>query len=143
MSISLCVMPHYVDFCPSMSMDFCPLSENGSIRYKMRMSKNFRDAFLAALNETGLTVAEVARRAGVSKDQLNKLKQREAAKTNVDDAKRVAAAFGSTLDEFLDGQEPLAQSELIGLLSQLGPQERDFLLKSARALASPPNSDTE
>lgn len=38
------------------------------------MGKTFRIAFIEALEMTGLSVAEVARKSGVSKDQLNKLK---------------------------------------------------------------------
>lgn len=80
-----------------------------------------------------MTVAEVARRSGVSKDQLNKLKQRASAKTNVDDAKLVAGAFGKSLDDFLNGSEPSPHLEAIGLLGQLSESERDFLLDAAKA----------
>lgn len=95
----------------------------------------FRTAFLEALAESGLTVAEVARRSGVSKEQLNKLKQRENAKTNVDDARRVASAFGYSLDDFLEDDRAQVQAEIASLLSQLTEQERDFLLKAARGVA--------
>lgn len=98
------------------------------------MVKTFRQAFLEALDKTGITVAEVARRSKVSQEQLNKLRQRDGARTNVDDARRIAAAFGATLDEFLDELAARDRDEIARLLSELDPQERDFLLRAARGL---------
>ncbi|WP_412550262.1 helix-turn-helix domain-containing protein [Shimia sp. MIT910701] len=101
--------------------------------YKRSMERTFRDAFLVELGASGLSVAEVARRSGVSKDQLNKLKQRDSAKTNVDDARRVAEAFGKTLDQFLKDTETSPYLEAVGLLSQLSEEEREFIIVAARA----------
>lgn len=109
----------------------------------MIMTKTFRDAFIEALETTGQSIAEVARKAGVSKDQLTKLKQRENAKTNVDDARRVAEAFGKTLDEFIDGQIASTDIELAKLLRQLAPEERQFLLNAAKAQIAARDIDTQ
>lgn len=91
-------------------MDFCPLLAAQLIGYKIFMTQTFRSALLIAIERENISIAEVARRSGVSKDQLNKLKQRESAKTNVDDANKIAKSFGKTLDHFLSGAptEPLA-----------------------------------
>lgn len=96
------------------------------------MSKSFRTAFLEALDATGLSVPEVARRAKVSVDQLHKLKQRERSKTNVDDAKRVANAFGYTLDEFMQDELATDRDQAASLWRQLSARER-HLIKSAAA----------
>jgi ABC-type Fe3+-citrate transport system substrate-binding protein len=69
----------------------------------------------------------------VSKDQLNKLKQRETAKTNVDDARKVAEVFGKTLDDFIEGSITSEDIELADILAQLEPSERQFLLNAAKA----------
>ena len=105
------------------------------------MTKLFRTAFLEALAASDMTVADIARKSGVSKDQLNKLKQRENAKTNVDDAIKVAAAFGQNLDCFLGNGTSSSQNEIAQLLSALSEQERDFLLKAARGLAERDQAD--
>lgn len=97
------------------------------------MAKTFRQAFIEALAETGMSVAEVSRQSGVSKDQLNKLKQRENAKTNVDDARRVAEVFGKTLDGFIEDGISSEDTELASLLLRLEPGERQFLLNAAKA----------
>lgn len=104
------------------------------------MSKSFRIAFLEALDATGWSMPDLARRSGVSVDQLNKLKQRETAKTNVDDAKLVANAFGYTLDEFLQDDLAKDRDQAASLWQQLTDRER-HLIKSAAA--NPPDLDPD
>ena len=67
----------------------------------MRMT--FRDALIHAADQRDLTIRHIAEKAGVSYEQLKKLKQRPDAKTNADDAVRVAHYFGVSLEAFLDG----------------------------------------
>jgi len=98
------------------------------------MGKTFRIAFIEALEMTGLSVAEVARKSGVSKDQLNKLKQRDNAKTNVDDAKLVANAFGYTLDEFLSDNLRHDTDEAVRLWLKLTEMERHLIRIAAKEL---------
>lgn len=105
------------------------------------MARPFREAFLEALEQTGLKVPEVARRSGVSADQLNKLKQRESAKTNVDDARLVANAFGFSLDEFLMDETPAHREETATLWRQLSERERVLLSTAAKEL--PAQAQTE
>ena len=95
------------------------------------MVKTFRDAFIEALDRTGWSVPQVARDAGVSVEQLKKLKQGRALTTNVDDAVRVAHVFGVTLDEFLDDKSVADRDEIADLWRQLSDAERDFLRAAA------------
>ncbi|MCG3267758.1 helix-turn-helix transcriptional regulator [Yoonia sp. I 8.24] len=97
------------------------------------MTKTFRDALVEMLEQTKMSVAELARVSGVSKDQLNKLRQRETAKTNVEDARKIAAAFGKTLDNFIGHPISKEDVDLAKTLSQLEPSEREFLLNAAKA----------
>lgn len=97
------------------------------------MRNTFRDAFLKALAETKQSVAFVAKSAGVSYEQLKKLKQRDTATTNVDDARLIAKHFGKRLDDFIDGEVTDEDVELLDLLHQLEPQERQFLRTAAKA----------
>ena len=98
------------------------------------MGKTFRVAFVEALEMTGLSVAEIAKKSGVSKDQLNKLKQRNNAKTNVDDAKLVANAFGYTLDEFLSDNLRHDKDETVRLWLKLTEMERRLIRSAAKEL---------
>ena len=100
------------------------------------MVKRFRDALLEKLEQTGLSVAEVARGAGVSYEQLKKVRQRLDGSTNVDDAVRVAHYFGVSLDEFLNDSTIEDRNEMLDLYTKLSSQERAFLLDVARARAS-------
>ncbi len=83
------------------------------------MTRKFRDAFIDALDKSGLSLRAVAIGSGVSESQLKKLKQRENATTNVDDAKKVAEFFGLGLDQFLDDPELLRHVEIAELYSRL------------------------
>lgn len=67
------------------------------------MISTFRDAFIKAIETTGRSVRSVARAAGVSEEQLKSLYQGKSRSTNVDDARRIAAEFGVSLDDFLTG----------------------------------------
>ena len=97
------------------------------------MSKTFRDALIEMLEQTKMSVAELARVSGVSKDQLNKLRQRDTAKTNVEDARKIASAFGKTLDNFIGHPISKDDVDLAKVLSQLEPSERKFLINAAKA----------
>lgn len=66
------------------------------------MQKTFRDRLLEEIDRQGLTLADVARKAGVSYDQLKKLRQRPVASTNIDDARKIIAALGLTVDQFFE-----------------------------------------
>ena len=98
------------------------------------MAKLFRTAFLEALELTKWSIPRIADASDVSKDQLNKLKQRETAKTNVDDARKVANAFGYTLDEFLDDQLLSDRDEAASLWGQLSDREKHLIRASAKEL---------
>lgn len=67
------------------------------------MENTFRQAFLHAIEKTGVSVRRVAEDTGVSYDQLKKLTQRPSSSTNVDDARRIAGFFGVSLDDFYEG----------------------------------------
>lgn len=54
----------------------------------------FRQRFLDSLRETGVSIAELSRRTGVSYDVLNKLKRGSIGSTSVENAEKIAAHFG-------------------------------------------------
>lgn len=102
----------------------------------MPMPKRFFDALTEALAATGWSLQRACTEAGVSYDQFKKFMQRapkdQHASTNVDDAVKIANAFGFSLDEFLSDETADLRSEAAHLWRELSPQERDILLAAAR-----------
>lgn len=75
----------------------------------------FRDSLENALKSTGRSMREVADTAGVSYEQFKSLRQGKSQTTNVEDAVKVAAAFGVTLDQFLLGNlSPNPTTPIVG-----------------------------
>ena len=91
------------------------------------MERTFKDALEQALTETQRSLMSVATAAGVSYEQLKSLRQGKAQRTNVDDAMKVAAAFGVTLDEFYKGQFS-AQRPKIAVAGDVGAGARVDLI---------------
>lgn len=81
------------------------------------MVNSFRAGLLAAIEHENISMAEMARRSGVSLEQLRKLSQRDTARTNAEDAIRLARALGTTVEALAGGAPPappgMAPSELI------------------------------
>ncbi|WP_245965333.1 LexA family transcriptional regulator [Paenirhodobacter hankyongi] len=80
------------------------IREAGYVGIFPLMETTFKLALDHALAETGKSLRSIAIAAGVSYEQLKNLKQGKSQTTNVDDARKVAAAFGVSLDDFYAGQ---------------------------------------
>jgi transcriptional regulator with XRE-family HTH domain len=68
------------------------------------MPTTFKEALEKALKKTGRSLREVCATAGVSYDQYKGYMQGKSRSTNVDDAIKMAHAFGSSMEDFLAGQ---------------------------------------
>lgn len=97
------------------------------------MSKTFRDALIEATKGGRPSLKKLAEETGVSYEQIKKLGQGKTQKTNVEDARKIAAYFGKKLEDFIDSPEMTVDIELASILSQLEPAERAFLLNAAKA----------
>lgn len=84
------------------------------------MQQSFRDAFLAAIKSTGKSMRQVAKDAGVSYEQLKNLAQGKSKSTNVDDAVRIAASFGTNLEGFLEGNTSPVDRPTIAIAGKVG-----------------------
>lgn len=94
--------------------------------------ERFREALIERVRASGVTVADLARKTGVSKSQLDKLMQRRVVTTNVDDAATLARFFGATVEEFMGRGVPGAEAmgaitRIRGLVAQLSEAEQDML----------------
>ncbi len=65
------------------------------------MKTSFKEALEHALQTTGRSLREVTEAAGVSYDKFKSLRQGKSRTTGVDDAIKIADAFGVSLDQFL------------------------------------------
>lgn len=70
------------------------------------MSETFRDALDFALKSSGRSLRDVAQKAGVSYEQYKGFLQGKSRSTNVDDALKVAHAFGVSMEDFMAGNLP-------------------------------------
>ncbi len=71
--------------------------------------------------------------AGVSYEQLKKLKQGQTRTTNVEDAIKVANYFDLTIEQFISGVEASGPDRLVRILDQLSPAALDVLTNAANA----------
>ncbi|MEO0765184.1 MAG: hypothetical protein AAFY75_04130 [Pseudomonadota bacterium] len=78
-------------------------------------------------------MSAIAEGAGVSYEQLKKVKQIETRVTNFDDGVKVAHFFRLTAEEFLAGEEASSPDALIRALEALSPQAREVLENAAYA----------
>jgi len=99
------------------------------------MKLSFQQALLSHLDAHGESLRSIALATGVSYEQLKKVKQRGGS-TNLEDAVRVANFFGKTIEEFLGDASARERLEILDLYNQLGKQEQDHLLATARAFAA-------
>lgn len=91
------------------------------------MQKTFSEAFIEHLDKTGKKVTEIARTSGVPKDALYSLKYGKTRNMGVEDAMRVAAAFGETIEEFMGVSTGQVRDRLLIQMAQLTERERALL----------------
>lgn len=96
------------------------------------MAKTFRTALAEAMRAHQMPLATVADATGVSYDQLRKLLRRDTAKTNYEDALKIAAYFGMTLNEFLEDDLAADRARLVETYLRLTEGEREILRAAAQ-----------
>lgn len=74
----------------------------------------FRQAVLDALEKSGLSVAEVARRAEVNYDIVRDLKRRANATTSAENAQKIARALGIAYPQEIQGSSHLNENKFYG-----------------------------
>ena len=99
------------------------------------MAKKFREALIDALDRSGWKLQAVCEVAGVSYEQMKKVRAGKSQSTNVDDAIKVAHAFGMSLDEFIGDTTIADRAETAALWLRLSEAERAILLAAARGQA--------
>ncbi len=84
----------------------------------------YRECLIAHMNAAGISVAELARRTGVSETKIYKLHQRKTIDTTVTDAVKMARFFGKNMEEFMGlAASNYSVSELMLLIGRLTPEQ--------------------
>lgn len=121
------------------------LQKRAMNRIFITMKQTFADAFRAHLERSDLKVTDVALRSGVNKDALYALKRGTTRNMAVDDAIRVAKAFGMSVEVFMGLQPAPVRSHLATQVDQLSDREAQVLAASLDALlaarTSPPSEE--
>lgn len=115
------------------------IGPNSSAIYKPDMYENFSEAFNAHLEKRKVAVTAIAKGSGVSKESLYSLKYGKTLNMSVDDAIRVAAYFGETVEEFMGLTGPRVDDALIRRIEGLSPRERALLQAAIDAFLAPPD----
>ena len=84
----------------------------------------FAAAFRAHLTASGRQIREISRTSGVPHDALYSLKYGKSRNMGVNDAIRVAQAFGMTFEQFMRGPEVAPSDDLHRMMLRLTDKER-------------------
>lgn len=104
---------------------------------QMLERNRFREALIARMELVGIGAADLSRRTGVSKSQIDKLRQRKTEVTNVYDAVLIARYFGQPVEEFMGiAPRQAKQDEISDALASLPPEVRDLFLLQIKAVAA-------
>jgi phage repressor protein C with HTH and peptisase S24 domain len=100
-------MSNNLDNSPTDVKANCPVEKSNRTGFNLRMAqqKKIRDLVLEGLRDTGMSMAELARRSGVPYDTINKLKSRDGASTSAENAAALTRALG--VGEALPPEETL------------------------------------
>jgi hypothetical protein len=97
---------------------------------------SFRDALLRHMAQRDTTIADLSRGSGVSPDVIKKVRTRPNASTKAEEAVRIAAFFGKTVDQFIKNEEVSKDQQLMLLVELLSPDEQMLLEAQIRAMIS-------
>lgn len=100
------------------------------------MAASFRNALISHMEAEGTTINALCAATGVSRDVIAKVRSRERASTTVENAMKIAAFYGKSVEEFISGAEVSPQSALAQMVTLLDPQERDILLRQLRGMVA-------
>lgn len=135
-------MPHKMAKWPTQVKANWPIDWNiGHVILNHMEKPNIREQVVEFLERTGMSVAELHRRSGVSYDVINKLKRRPNASTSAENAEKLLAIIGSAAGS------PTADTiqkieEIKSLLTDLDGAQIDEVKKFAQFLVSRSDEST-
>ncbi len=100
------------------------------------MRERFRESLIAHMDAAGIGATALSKATKVPKTLIDKLYQRKAEKTNVEDAIRLAAYFGKTVNQLVGLEEDPETTKITGLLSRLPPEQRALIQAQLEGLVA-------
>lgn len=97
-------MTPYRDNTPHLARDNHLLFTELARDYCLSMPISFKEALDRAQDATGLSMRKLADKAGVSYEQLKKVRQGKSQTTNAEDALKIATAVGVSFEQFMSGE---------------------------------------
>lgn len=91
------------------------------------LKEAFREALIAHIKTYRVSVTEVARGAGVSKEALYALTQRKTVVPGVDFALSISTYFGKSIEEFIGFRRDDRSARINTMISMLSDEEKEFL----------------
>lgn len=118
-------MPSRIGYLYSLTQEhFYSISRKLVVGNFTHMHPTFREALLYAIDASGKSLRSVAIDAGVSYEILKNLSQGKSQRTNVDDARLIARAFGVSLDDFYEGN--LREAAKVAIAGYVGAGEQVY-----------------
>lgn len=106
------------DNYPQIARDNRLLSSAIARDYCRPMPLSFKEALVQAQENAGISLRRLAEKAGVSYEQLKKINQGKSQSTNAEDAVKLAAALGVSLEQMLAGE--FKEIPTIAIAGQVG-----------------------
>jgi len=119
------------------------LTQHLEMGYLCPHMKTFSEALIEATKDGNPSLRALCSSVGVSYGQMKKVRQGGTQRTNVEDARKIAAYFGKTLEQFIDDPSMSVHIELADTLNKLEPQEASILLQAAKAQIAARNQSPE
>lgn len=98
------------------------------------MSGDFRSALLWHMERHETSITDLVDGSGVSRDVINKLRARADSSTTVENAVKIAAYYGKSVNQFLARREVTQEDRLATLLELLPPEARQLLAAQVEGL---------
>ena len=124
---------HYLNQVPNALLRAVPIGALISAMSNIPRSA-FRDALVWHMDRAGVTIPELAKGTGVTKDTIKKLRTRPDASTIVVNAVLIANYFGMSVERFLRMEPETNESQLKELAELLLPEEERLVEAQVRGI---------
>lgn len=98
------------------------------------MQTAFRSALIWHMQQHGTRVVDLEKGSGVTRGVINKLIRQENGTTGVENAMRIAAYYGKTVEDFVRMQASAPDHPLVALAALLHPDEERLIEAQVRGI---------
>lgn len=91
------------------------------------MAHDFQNALKWHMEKHKTKIVDLVQATGVTRDVINKLKGRDGASTNAENAILIAAFYGKSLNQFIQCEDVSPEGQAQNVFELLTPEERQLL----------------